>query len=71
VIGMSETMRTLVDRRPIRQRLADYYIDAEIAIWLHRPHPQLDGHSPAEAVAGGMAEAVHRIIDLLDEGAYL
>ncbi|MFZ5749906.1 MAG: hypothetical protein ACOY5U_02450 [Pseudomonadota bacterium] len=68
---MSETMISLGDRRPIRQRLSDYYTEAEIEIWLHRPHPQLDGRSPAGAVAGGLAEAVHRIIDLLDEGAYL
>ncbi len=68
---MTAWIRTPVDRRPIRQRLSDYYTEAEIEIWLHRPHPQLDGRSPAAAVSSGRSEAVHRIIDLLDNGAYL
>ena len=58
------------DRRPIRQRLADFYTEAELDLWIYRPHPQLDGVSPATAVDSGDAEAVHRIIDRLDEGAY-
>lgn len=59
------------DRRPIRQRLADFYTEAELDLWIYRVHPQLDGRTPAGAVDAGDAEDVHRIIDRLDEGAYL
>lgn len=59
------------DRRPIRQRLAEYYSEAELDLWIHRPHPQLQGRTPARAVDAGEAEAVHAIIDRLDGGAYL
>lgn len=58
------------DRRPIRQRLADFYTEAELDLWLYRPHPQL-GCAPTQAVDAGRAEEVHRIIDRMDEGAYL
>lgn len=59
------------DRRPIRQRLAEYYTEAEIDLWIYRPHPLLGGRSPALAVDSGNAEAVHAVIDRLDDGAFL
>ena len=59
------------DRRPIRQRLAEYYTEAEIDLWIRRPHPQLGGRPPARAVDAGEAEAVHAIIDRMDEGGFL
>lgn len=55
------------DRRPIRQRLADWYTEAELDLWICRWHPQL-GCSPARAVDAGRADEVHRIIDRMDEG---
>lgn len=60
-----------IDRRPIRQRLAEFYTEAEIELWLQRPHPQLGGTSPWHATTAGRSDDVHRIIDRLDEGAYL
>ena len=59
------------DRRPIRQRLAEFYTEAEIELWLHRPHPQLGDVSPWNMTSTGRADEVHRIIDRMDEGAYL
>lgn len=59
------------DRRPIRQRLAAFYTVAEAEVWLHRAHPQLDGITPWQATTCGRSEEVHRILDRLDEGAYL
>lgn len=59
------------DRRPIRQRLSDFYPEAELDRWIYRGHPQLDGRTPAAAVDSGNAEAVHRIIDRMDDGELL
>lgn len=36
-----------------------------------RPIRQLDGRTPAAAVDSGNAEAVHRIIDRMDDGELL
>jgi uncharacterized protein (DUF2384 family) len=58
------------DRRPIRQRLADWYTEADIDRWLYGPHPELGGRWPAHAVDQGDAESVHRVIDRLDDGVY-
>ena len=59
------------DRRPIRQRLAEYYSEAELDLWLYSGHPQLDGRRPVDLVDIGEAEIVHLIIDRLDAGTYL
>lgn len=59
------------DRRPIRQRLANFYTEVELDLWIYRPHPQLGGCTPALAVDRGDAETVHKIIDRLDEGAFI
>ena len=59
------------DRRPIRLRLADFYTEAELDLWIHRPHPQLGDQPPRQLVDRGEAEAVHVLIDRMDSGAYL
>jgi hypothetical protein len=59
-----------LERRPIRQRLAEFCTEAELDLWIYRWHPQL-GCTPAQAVDSGRADEVHRIIDRMDEGAYL
>jgi uncharacterized protein (DUF2384 family) len=56
------------DRRPIRQRLADHYSEAELDLWLYRPQPALDGQPPKSLVDQGRAEEVHALIDRMDEG---
>lgn len=61
----------MTDRRPIRQRLAEFYTEAELDLWIYRPHPQLDGQPPRLLVDSGRAEEVHRIIDRMDTGQYL
>lgn len=61
----------LLDRRPIRQRLARFYSAAELDRWLYQRHPQLDGATPVQVVDRGEGERVHRIIDRLERDAYL
>lgn len=59
------------DRRPIRQRLAEFYTEAELDLWIYRPHPQLDDVPPRQVVDQGRAEEVHALIDRLEAGSYL
>lgn len=59
------------DRRPIRQRLAEFYTEAELDLWVYLPHPQLDGQPPKLLVDSGRAEEVHRLIDRLAADAYI
>lgn len=59
------------DRRPIRQRLAEFYSEVEIEFWLHRPHPQLGDETPWHLTTAGRAEDVHQVIDRLESGVYL
>jgi uncharacterized protein (DUF2384 family) len=59
------------DRRQIRQRLAEFYTEAELELWIYRAHPQLNGQSPRHLVDTGRAEEVHRLIDRMDAGCYL
>jgi uncharacterized protein (DUF2384 family) len=60
-----------LDRRPIRQRLADLYTEAELMHWMHTSHPQLGGRTPAQAILSGAAGEVHAILDRLSDGAHL
>jgi len=59
------------DRRPIRQRLAELYTEAELDLWIYRPHPQLGGQSPCRLVDTGRAEHVHQLIDRMTSGTSL
>ena len=34
------------DRRPIRQRLAEFYTETELDLWIYLPHPQLGDVPP-------------------------
>ena len=63
----------MTDRRPIYQRLREFYSDAEADAWIYSPHPQLDGLTPAFVIdqcAGG-EETVHEIVDRMADGVFL
>lgn len=59
------------DRRPIRQRLARFYTEAELDLWIYRPHPQLGDLSPRHLVDQGRAEEIHHLIDRMESGTYI
>ena len=52
-------------------RLQEYYDGDEIRMWLHAPHPQLDGRRAIDLIHEGRADEVLRILNRLDAGAYL
>lgn len=54
----------------IRERLAEFYDDVEIEMWLGLPHPMLDGDSPAYLISIGEGYKVDHIINQLDSGAF-
>ena len=60
-----------IDRTSIVGRLLAWYTMDEIDEWLDRPQPLLGGQSPASLIAKGRGDEVRRLIDQLDEGAYL
>lgn len=51
------------DRRPIRERLAQFYSDAEIARIVVTPQDALHGRTPGELIVAGQADEVHALID--------
>ncbi|RWR26799.1 DUF2384 domain-containing protein [Sinirhodobacter populi] len=59
------------DRRPIRQRLAAHFTEAQLDLWIYRPNPDLWSLAPYQLVDAGRAEEVHQLIDRLDAGAYV
>lgn len=61
----------MTDRRPIRQRLAEFYTPTEIELWICRPHPQLGDVPPRLVVDQGRADEVHALIDRLADGSYI
>lgn len=62
------------DRVTVIDRLRAYYTLDEALLWLRSPHPLLNGQTPT-AVIMDEGEAgysrIHRILDGLDDGAYL
>ena len=59
------------DCRPIRQRLAEFYTETELDLWIYLPHPQLGDVPPRSLVDQGRAEEVHVLIDRLSADAYI
>jgi hypothetical protein len=51
------------DRRPIRERLAQFYSDVEIARMVVTPQDALHGRTPGEMIIAGHADEVHALID--------
>ncbi len=51
--------------------LAELYPPQETKLWLFSPHKQLNGESPADAIAKGRMEDVLRIIAQLKDGAFI
>ncbi|MGH3442365.1 MAG: MbcA/ParS/Xre antitoxin family protein, partial [Nitriliruptorales bacterium] len=43
----------------------------EARLWLYRPHPLLDGASPADCIEQERVDEVLALIDQLESGAYV
>ncbi len=52
-------------------QLAELYPPQEAKLWLFSPHKQLEGETPADAIAEGKMEDVLKIIAQLKDGAFI
>jgi uncharacterized protein (DUF2384 family) len=66
-----EAQTVIAALRYVVDRLTDFYTPEEIRIWLHTPHPMLNGERAIDAITAGDTGAVLAVIDRLDSGAYL
>jgi transcriptional regulator with XRE-family HTH domain len=65
------TQTLIAELRYVVDRLADFYDAAETRLWLHTPHPMLDGARAIDLINQGQTERVLAVIEALDAGAYV
>ena len=61
----------LTNLMDVVSRLKSYYDVEDIKIWLHTPHPQLNGQKAIDLIHAGRVKDVFRVLDRLDSDAYL
>ena len=66
-----KTQLIISDLSYVVMRLGEYYSREEVRVWLHAPHPQLDGERAVDLIHNGRTEEVIAILDRLDADAYL
>lgn len=64
------TQTVMAELRYVVDRLADFYTPDETRIWLHTPHPMLNGARAIDRINEGRTEEVLAVIEALDAGAY-
>lgn len=64
------TQTKIAELRYVVDRLAEFYTADETRLWLHTPHPMLEGKRAIDLINAGQTEAVLAAIDALDAGAY-
>jgi len=64
------TQTLIAQLRYVVDRLAEHYTPEEARLWLHAPHPMLDGARAIDLVRAGRTAEVLAVIDALDAGAY-
>jgi transcriptional regulator with XRE-family HTH domain len=67
----SGTLERLLRLDWVLDQLAAVYEPDEARLWLFRPHPDLDGRSPAQAIAEDRIDEVLAVIERLQTGAYV
>ena len=64
------TQTVIAELRYVVDRLGDFYTPDEIRLWLHTPHPMLDGARAIDVITAGRTEEVLAVIEALETGAY-
>lgn len=64
------TQTVIAELRYVVDRLSDFYSSDETRLWLHTPHPMLDGQRAIDLINRGKTEDVLGVIETLDTGAY-
>ena len=66
-----KTQTIIAELRYVVDRLAEFYTRDETRLWLHAPHPMLNGERAIDLIHAGRTEEVLGVIETLDAGAYL
>ena len=64
------TQTVIAELRYVADRLSDFYTPEEIRLWLHTPHPMLEGKRAIELIHAGETVEVLAVIEALDQGVY-
>lgn len=67
----TDRLKPLLTLNWIAARLSEFYEPEEARLWLYRPHPLLDGASPADRIEQDRVDDVLALIDQLESGAYV
>jgi transcriptional regulator with XRE-family HTH domain len=67
----TRTQFVLSDLHYVVGRLDEYYSSDEIRLWLYARHPQLNGERAIDLICQDRSEEVLRVLERLDEEAYL
>ncbi len=65
-----KTQTRMAELRYVVDRLAEFYSADEARLWLHAPHPMLDGARAIDRINAGRTEDVLAAIESLESGAY-
>jgi len=65
------TQTIIAELRYVVERLADFYTPDETRLWLHTPHPLLNGERAIDLIYNGRTEEVLAAIERLEAGAYV
>src|SRR5258707_5020611 len=65
------TQTIIAEMRYVVDRLSDFYTPDETRLWLHTPHPLLNGERAIDLIYNGRTEEVLAVIERLEAGAYV
>jgi uncharacterized protein (DUF2384 family) len=66
-----KTQTLIAELRYVVDRLSEFYSSDETRLWLHTPHPMLNGKRAIDLIHAGRTEEVLAVIESLDAGAYI
>jgi transcriptional regulator with XRE-family HTH domain len=65
-----KTQTVISGLRFVVERLSDFYTPDETRLWLHAPHPMLDGKRAIDVINDGRLQDVLAVIEAMDAGSY-
>ena len=63
-------LKRLLELEYLLEELAEFYEPDEAKLWLYKPHPLLEGSSPASRIKEDRTESVLALLEQLRSGAY-
>ena len=64
------TQTVIAELRYVVDRLSEFYTADETRLWLHTPHPMLNGLRAIDLINTGRTDEVLAVIESLEAGAY-